>query len=260
MCNDDRNINAVSTGTGKHVLYTKSFHKRTVGQGHTDTYGQVLPVHNRFMALCSDFRTQDTNSSRDKVVHSHQSTQTPKLACQSNADTANVTKASTSRYFQHSSCYSSHNITNESREQLGSKFGCLPLSPILLYNGDPKHRSEVLDVLQAHRLIRESGVPNFWGLRIPVKTQLDIAAWRFYLRDYFDQQLLDLSEFGFPLDFDRACSLSSLDDNHTSAVKYPSHVEEYLLEELNHNAILGPLDSPPFPIHVSPFMTREKSG
>ena len=90
---------------------------------------------------------------------------------------------------------------------------------------------------------------------------MNITAWRFYLRDYFDQQLLDLIEFSFPLDFDRACSLSSSDGNHTSAVKYPSHVEEYLLEELNHNAILGPLDSPPppFHIHVSPFMIRKKS-
>ena len=97
-----------------------------------------------------------------------------------------------------------------------------------------------------HRLIRESGFPNFWGLRIPVKTQLNIAAWRFYLRDYFDQQMLDLIEFGFPLDSDRSCSLSSSDNGHTSAIRYPSLVEEYLLEELNHNAILGPLDSPSF--------------
>ena len=84
--------------------------------------------------------------------------------------------------------------------------------------------------------------------------------WISWTHNYFDQQLLDLIEFGFPLSFDRSSSLSSLDDNHTSAVKYPSHDEEYLLEELNHNAILGPLDSPPFLIHISPFMTREKSG
>ena len=105
------------------------------------------------------------------------------------------------------------------------------------------------------RLIRQSGVPNFLGLKIPVNTPLNIAAWCFYLCNYFDQQLLDLIEFGFPLDFDRSCSLSSSDNNHTSAVKYPSHVAE-----LNHNAIYGPLDSPPFPLHVSPFITSEKSG
>ena len=113
---------------------------------------------------------------------------------------------------------------------------------------------------KSHKLIRRSDVPNFWGLRIPVETQLNIAAWHFYLHDYFDQQLLNLIEFGFPLDFDRSCSLSSSDNNHTSAVKYPSHVEYYLLEELHYNAILGPLDLPPFSLHVSPFMTREKNG
>ena len=60
--------------------------------------------------------------------------------------------------------------------------------------------------------------------------------------------------------FHRSCFLSSLDNNHTSAIRYPSYVEEYLLEELNQNAILGPLDSPPFPLQAPPFMTREKSG
>ena len=85
----------------------------------------------------------------------------------------------------------------ESREQLGRKFCCHPLSPILLYNGNPSHRLNVSDMLQAHRLIRQSGLPNFLGLKIPVKTQLNIAAWRFHLCNYFDQQLLDLIEIRF---------------------------------------------------------------
>ena len=67
-------------------------------------------------------------------------------------------------------------------------------------------------------------------------------------------------EFGFPLDFDRSCSLSSSDNNHTSAVRYPSHVKDYIVEKLNHDTILGPLNDPPFHLHVSPFMTREKNG
>ena len=129
---------------------------------------------------------------------------------------------------------------------------------MLLYNGKPRHHPVIPDVLQVHRLIKESGVPNFWGLRIPVKTQLNIAAWHFYLRDYFGQQLLDLIEFGFPLDFDRSCSLGSSHNNHTSANRYPAHVEGYLFKELNYYAFLGPLDSPPFSLHASPFMTRKK--
>ena len=210
MCNDDRSITAVSTGTGKQALGKRSFHKRTVGKGHADTSDRVLSVHNKFSPLCPD-TPHDVESTEDKVVASFQNIQTTDLVCPNYTDTANVTKASTSRYFGHSSCYSSRDIIHTSREQLGNKFGCFPLSPVLLYNGNPRHRSEILDVSQVHRLIRQSGVPNFLGLRIPVKTQLNIPAWRFHLRDYFDQQLLDLIEFGFPLDFDRSSSLSTLD-------------------------------------------------
>ena len=90
------------------------------------------------------------------------------------------------------------------------------------------------------------GLSEKVGSRFFFQIQLNIAPWGFYLCDYFDQQLLDLIEFGFPLDFDRSCSLSSSDNGHTSDIRYPSLVEEYLLEELNHNAILGPLDSPSF--------------
>ena len=258
ICND-RSITALSTGTGKQALCERSFHKRTVGKRYADTSDRVLLVHNRFSPLCPDI-PHTAGSTGEKLVPSLQNIQNTDLVCPNYTDTAKVTKASTSRYFRHSSGYSSCDIIHASREQLGNKFGCFPLSPVLLYSGNPRHRSEVLDVLQAHRLIRQSGVPNFLGLRIPVKTQLNIPAWRFHLRDYFDQQLLDLIEFGFPLDFDRSSPLSSSDDNHTSAIKYPSHVQEYLLEELNHNVILGPFPSPPFPIHVSPFMTREKNG
>ena len=60
-------------------------------------------------------------------------------------------------------------------------------------------------LFQHNKLIRESGIPNFGGLRNPVHTQLNVKAWRFHLRDYWDQQLVDLIEYGFPLDFDRDC-------------------------------------------------------
>ena len=39
-----------------------------------------------------------------------------------------------------------------------------------------------------------------------------------------------------------------------------SHVDKYIQEELSHNAILGPLDCKPFDVHISPFMTRNKSN
>ena len=59
-------------------------------------------------------------------------------------------------------------------------------------------------------------------------TNLNVASWRFYLSDYFDQQLPDFIKFDFALDFDRRVSLSGTFKNHTSAVAYPDHVDDYL--------------------------------
>ena len=91
-------------------------------------------------------------------------------------------------------------------------------------------------------------------------TNLNVATWRSYLSDYFDQQLPDLIEFGFPRDFDRKVSLASTFKNRASALAYLDHVDQYLQEELKHKAIMGPFQEPPIPLHFSPFMTREESG
>ena len=97
-----------------------------------------------------------------------------------------------------------------SMQQLGSNFGCIPLAPILLYQGTHRVWQNISEVLQAHGMIRDSGIPNFSGLCIPVNTNLKISSWRAHLCDYFDKQLVDLIEFGFTLDFDRISSWKAL--------------------------------------------------
>ena len=47
--------------------------------------------------------------------------------------------------------------------------------------------------------------------------------------------------------------------NPSSTCLYPDHVDKYIQEEVGFQAMLSPLDSKPFDIHISPFMTREKS-
>ena len=76
----------------------------------------------------------------------------------------------------------------------------------------------------------------------------------------WDSHLLDLIQFGFPLDFNREFALQSAFENHASALKYEEHVDVYIQEELQHNALYGPFDNPPFPLHISPLMTREKQN
>ena len=129
-----------------------------------------------------------------------------------------------------------------------------------MYLGPPVIWQSAPDIIGAHKLIRASGVPNFLGQRIPVKSDLNISSWRQHLCNYFDQQMVDLIQYGFPLDFDRNLDLFSTFKNHVSAVEFASHVDKYIAEESHHGALLGPLDHPPLNIHISPFMTRPKSG
>ena len=127
-----------------------------------------------------------------------------------------------------------------------------------LYTGKSVKHTTTFTDLQAHKLIKASGKPNFLGCRIPVQSNLNIASWRSHLSEYWDAQLLDLLEFGFPLDFQRDSILISTEKNHTSALQNLHHVQAYIEEELSFKAMLGPFDHKPIPLHVSPLMVRDK--
>ena len=70
------------------------------------------------------------------------------------------------------------------KAQNGLEFRSIPLSPIKLYTGDPKYWETIPDIFTAHKLLRQIGLPNVLGLRIPVATQLNVKAWRHYLCNY----------------------------------------------------------------------------
>ena len=146
------------------------------------------------------------------------------------------------------------------KQQIGLKFSCVPLSPIITYSGPDIQWQNIPNVFEAHNLIKASGKPIFLGRRIPVQSSLKAHKWREYLVDYFDQHLPDLIEFGFPLSFDRNLDLNSTAHNHPSAIQFIEHVDQYIQEELSYQAIIGPLTEMAFKIHISPFMTREKAG
>ena len=78
--------------------------------------------------------------------------------------------------------------------------------------------------------------------------------------DYWDKQLPDLIEYGFPIDFDRSCVLSSSEDNHSSAQQFSKDVGVYLENEVSYNAMYGPFNENPIKMHISPLMTRDKPG
>ena len=142
--------------------------------------------------------------------------------------------------------------------QNGKNFCFLPMNDLLVYSGKEIIWGDVPNIVQAHKIIRDSNKPNFMGTRIAVDTQFNIPAWKRHLSEYWDKQIVDLLQYGFPLDFDRSKSLNATYQNHASANKFPEHIDKYLTTKMEYGAILGPFQDYPFPCHVSPFLTREK--
>ena len=144
--------------------------------------------------------------------------------------------------------------------QMTVPFGYIPITPLQEYIGLPNHWQTTPDILIANKIIPQSGLPNFMECRIPVQTHLQPQFWGKYLTNYWDKQIVDLITFGFPLDFDRSCPLTSTYENHSSAVQHLDHVDKYIQEELQHQAILGPFNKLPFELHFSPLLTRTKQN
>ena len=113
--------------------------------------------------------------------------------------------------------------------------------------------------IDLHEEVKRFDVPNYLGVLIPIKSQMTMQAWEKLLDEYWDRQLLKCLKFGFPLGFNRMCSLKHDKINHKSASEFPEHVDKYIAEEKAFDAIIGPFESAPIKnLHYSPFMTRHK--
>ena len=144
-------------------------------------------------------------------------------------------------------------------KQNKGNFGYIPLSPLPTKITD-KCNVQNIDVLEAHLLLKNDGRPNYAGLQIPVKSKINHEKLAEYLKDYWDWQLPLLVKFGFPLDIDSSKVIETDQINHKSALMFKEHVNHYIETEKKHKAILGPFDIPPFKLHTSPFLTRDKSS
>ena len=143
------------------------------------------------------------------------------------------------------------------REQF--EFGFVPIDEQKMPDTLTVNGCTDISPFELHSRVRALGLPNFMGVRIPVKSQLNIHAWRENLSQYWDQQLLQLLEFGFPLDFNRKCPLACEMGNHKSATEFPADIDAYIDKETKFDAILGPFKEKPIALsHSSPFMTRPK--
>ena len=87
-----------------------------------------------------------------------------------------------SRYFGHSGTNNGNQtMAKESIahkkccEQIGTKFGCIPVGEITVFSGISTHWKDIPNMFQAHKLIRSSGRPNFLGLFLTPASKLTLG-------------------------------------------------------------------------------------
>ena len=138
-------------------------------------------------------------------------------------------------------------------------FGFIPLTDPILPKTTVTSDISFLDPIKLHEEVKKYNLPNYLGAKIPIRSQMNIGVWKTLLKDYWDQQLLQCLEFGFPLGFNRMCPLKHDKENHKPALEFPEDVGKYIKEEKSFGAILGPFKEPPMQnLHFSQFMTRHK--
>ena len=150
-------------------------------------------------------------------------------------------------------------IFNHWKQQVDFQFGFVPLGSQLMPSNPTLCNSHDYSPIEMHEIVKKTGKPNFMQAHLPVTSQLHVDKWKSLLGDYWDQQLLQLLQFRFPLDFNRSCPLQHEMGNHSSANAFPADVDAYIEEECKFGALLGPFDVNPINnAHNSPFMTRNK--
>ena len=115
----------------------------------------------------------------------------------------------------------------------------------------------------SHRIVYQTGLPNYVGARLPVPSQLDVPMWRRLLQDYDDFLVCDFLDFGWPLGYTKLeLPVFDVRAAHRGALNFPQSVTDYLASEVTLGHISGPfaINQSPFPdkLIVSPLNMVEK--
>ena len=161
------------------------------GCNTTDTVDFHIPLVNRFAALYSDNKPDIflETMSDDVVIGDHCESISPcsgKALCRNATIMSDVfdktlvkKRVDQDTIVQAKLC---HDYI-KCQSQMHRPFGAIPLSPLTTYIGFPTENERNTDPLLVHMLVRASGCPNFLDLRIHVQSNLNIPAWRSYLKN-----------------------------------------------------------------------------
>lgn len=87
--------------------------------------------------------------------------------------------------------------------------------------------------MRIYDVVKQTHVPNYVHARIPLPYNLNINAWRIYLKNYDDHRICDYLEYGWPLGYVAPCWPAQNHVNHNSALAYPDHVNDYITQEVH---------------------------
>ncbi|XP_035665155.1 uncharacterized protein LOC118408444 isoform X2 [Branchiostoma floridae] len=125
--------------------------------------------------------------------------------------------------------------------------------PVSLHSRVPLAPGE--DIIELYTAVAQTGVPNYIGARIPVKTSLNIPVWRALLANYSNTSIPDFLEFGWPINIhpeNYNFPHNVHHSNHRSALDYQADVDLFIDKELRYGAMCGPFRANPFPFPVFP--------
>ena len=143
-----------------------------------------------------------------------------------------------------------HNCTvcNQFLAQSQFPFGFVPLSDPVMPTCTDSGLFRASSFLELHEIVKMCGKPNLLGARIPLESQLNIPKWKVELKDYWDQQLLQFLEYGFPLGFNRSCKLGKYEIQLQISQRIYNYISR---KKLNMGQSWVPLKKIPFQMVIS---------
>ena len=115
------------------------------------------------------------------------------------------------------------------------------------------------DFIKVHKEVRESGLYNLQGCRIPIPTLIRHDRIREALGEDISQKeerTLSLLEFGMPIGCKDNFGVQKKQKNHQSAVSFKEEIDEFFNKNVKMQVILGPYEISPIEgLRFSPIMS-----
>ena len=98
-------------------------------------------------------------------------------------------------------------------------------------------------LITANKVVRQSGLPNRFGERIPVPSKLKLEYWEKELVGFHDQEVTQFLRYGWPINFSgKEISFREV-RNHKGAKDFPREMENYVSSEKRKGSLIGPIET-----------------